>query len=238
MQVQVPVTHKINHLFNFLQNHPSSIALNLCKYSALFLALLATFHTIFIIKFPKKTPSLPPLIAEDDFGDSEDETCSLSSMSSEPEDNEEEEEDENRSGEYFRLKGSGNGDGFLRSCRRSITDIFSLSEIANSKSVVKLWDTIGFGLGFGFDDFDSSVVSLYGGADEKQSTLSSARMVSAGENASENSALMIWDTRLRRRIPAVVTEWVPGNGNVVGIVSGGLEKVCVRDDGRYELTIL
>lgn len=235
MQVQVPVTHKINHLFNFLQNHPSSIALNLCKYSALFLALLATFRTIFIIKFPKKTPSLPPLIAQDDFSDSEDETCSLSSMSSEPEDDE---EDENRSGEYFRLKGSGNGDGFLRSCRRSITDIFSLSEIANSKSVVKLWDTIGFGLGFGFDDFDSSVVSLYGGADEKQSTLSSARMVSAGENASENSALMIWDTRLRRRIPAVVTEWVPGNGNVIGIVSGGLEKVCVRDDRRYELTIL
>ena len=237
MQVQVPVTHKINHLFNFLHNHPSSITLNLCKYCAVFLALLATFHTIFIIKFSKKTPSIPPLIAEDDFSDSDDETSSLSSTSSESEDDEEE-EDENRSGEYFRLKGSGNGDGFLRSCRRSITDIFSLSEIANNKSVVKLWDTIGFGLGFGFDDFDSSMVSVYGSADEKQSALSSAMMVSAEENASENLALRIWDTRLRRRIPAVVTEWVPGNRNVVGIVSGGLKKVYVRDDGRYELTVM
>lgn len=237
MQVQVPVTHIINHLFNFLHNQPSSIALNLCKYCALFLALLVTFHTIFIIKFPKKTPSIPPLIAEDDFSDNDDETCSLSSTSSKSEDDHEE-EDENRSGEYFRLKGSGNGDGFLRSCRRSITDIFSLSEIANSKSVVKLWDTIGFGLGFGFDDFDSSVVSVYDGADEKQSVLSSAMMVSAEENASENLALRIWDTRLRRRKPAVVTEWVPGNRNGIGIVSDGLEKVYVRDDGRYELTIL
>jgi len=211
--MQVPVTHKINHLFIFLQNQPSSIALNLYKYCALFLALLATFHTIFIIKFPKKTNSLPPLIAEDDFSDSDDETCSLSSKSSESEDDDEE-EDENRSGECFRLKGSGNSDGFLRSCRRSITDIFSLSEIANSKSVVKLWDTIGFG----FDDFDSSIVSVYGSAN----TLSSAMMVAARENTSENLALKIWDTRLRRRIPAVITEWVPG----------GLEKVYLRDEGQ------
>jgi hypothetical protein len=104
------------------------------------------FDTIFIIRFPKKTSSIPPLIAEDDFSDSDDETCSLSSTSSESEDDDEE-EDENRSGQYFRLKGAGNGDGFLRSCRRSITDIFSLSEIANSKSFVKLWDTIGFSTG-------------------------------------------------------------------------------------------
>jgi hypothetical protein len=240
--LQVPAIHKINHFLNFLHLQSySSVSLNLCTWGALFLAILATFHSILIIKFRKNTPSsISSLIAEDDFDfddEDDDETCSLSSTSSEfEEDNEEEEEqDKNRAGEYFRVRGDGNGDGgFLRSCRQSIGDIFSLSEIANSKNVVKLWDTIGLGLGFGFEDSDSyddgRIVSIYGD-DEKQS------VSQAGENASENLALGIWDTRLRRRIPAVTAGWVPAIGNAVGIESGGVQRVYVRDDGRYELTV-
>ncbi|CAJ2630706.1 unnamed protein product [Trifolium pratense] len=233
--LQVPATHKINHVLNFLHLQSSSITLNLCTWGALFLAIIATFHfhihTILIIKFRKNTPSsIPSFIDEDDFDDEDDdETCSLSSTSSEFEEDDEEEEkqDENRAGEYFRLRGDGNGDsGFLRSCRQSIGDIFSLSEIANNKNVVKLWDTIGLGLGFGFEDSDSyddrRIVSVYGD-DEKQS------VSPAGENSSENLALGIWDTRLRQRIPEAIAEWTPGNG--------GVQKIYVRDDGRYELTV-
>ncbi|MCI04009.1 hypothetical protein A2U01_0025051, partial [Trifolium medium] len=61
--------------------------------------------------------------------------------------------------------------------------------------------------GFGFDDSDSyddgRIVSVYG-ADEKQS------VSPVGENASEDLAVGIWDTRLRHRIPAVIAEWSPG----------------------------
>ncbi|CAL5210038.1 unnamed protein product [Lathyrus oleraceus] len=238
--IQVPVTHKINHLLNFLHSHQSSsILLNLCKSCVLFLALFATFHTIFILKFRKRTPSISPLVAEYDYTDDEDdETCSLSSTSSESEDGDEEEiEEENIQDEYFRFRGSD--EGFLSSCR-SIGDMFSLSEITNSKSVVKLWDSLGFGLGFGLDDCDSSydggIVAAYS-ADEKLSASSSEVTDSSGENSSGNMALRIWDTRVRRRIPAMIGEWVPGIGKAVGIVSGGEQKVYVRDDGRYELTV-
>lgn len=247
--MQDPVTHRLTHFLNFLQkqnltflfySQPSSIALNLCKWGVLILALLATYRTFLITRFRQNAPSLPsiPLLFEDeDYSDDDDddETCSIPSTSSdfEHEDEEEEENQENRPGEFFRIRGSGNGDsGFLR-CR-SIGDLFSLSEIANSKSVVKLWDTIGHGLGFGFDDTGSSddenVVSVYGG-NEEQNT-SPAMMVSGGENASGNLALRIWDSRLRRRIPAVIAEWGPGFGR-----SGGVQKLYVRDDGRYGLTV-
>ncbi|MCI29142.1 hypothetical protein A2U01_0050351, partial [Trifolium medium] len=50
-------------------------------------------------------------------------------------------------------------------------------------------------------------------------------------------AVGIWDTRLRRRIPAVIAEWPPSIGNAVGIESGGVQKVYVKDDERYELTV-
>ncbi|CAK8574065.1 unnamed protein product [Lathyrus sativus] len=241
--IQVPVTHKINHLLNFLLPQSSSILLNLCKLCAIFLAL-ATFHTIFILKFRKKTPSISPFVAEYDYtvdGDDDDDTCSLSSTPSESEDEDEEEmEEENRTSECFRYRSSDDGDGgFLSSCR-SIGDMFSLSEITNSKSVVKLWDSLGFGLGFGLDDCDSSydggIVAAYG-AEEKLNAASSEIMDSAVANASRNLALSIWDTRVRRRIPAIIGEWAPGIGKSVGFVSGGVEKVYVRDDGRYELTV-
>lgn len=245
-KMQVPVIHhRLNNLFNFLQKQnltflsqaqPASIALSLCKWGALFLALLATFRTVLVIRFRQNASSLasiPLLIDDDDFSDDDDDgSCSTSSSSSEFEyDDEDEEEEENRTGDYFRVRGSDNGDGGFLRCR-SIGDIFSLSEIANSKSVVKLWDTIGHGLGFGFDHSCSSeggVVSVYG---EEQSA-SPAVVVSAGESASGNLALRIWDTRLRRRIPAVIAEWGP----TVGTESGGALKDCVRDDGRYGLTV-
>lgn len=194
--IQILVTHKINHLFNFLPPQSSSVLLNLCKLCTLLLTLIATFHAILILKFRRKTPSISPHVADYDYSDDEDdETCSLSSATSESEDEEEEIEEENRTGEYFRFGGDDGDGGFLSSCR-SIGDMFSLSEITNSKSVVKLWDTIGLGLGFGLDDsdcnYDGSIVAVYG-TDEKLSASSE-----------------VWDTRVRRRIPAVIGEWAPG----------------------------
>ncbi|XP_061339470.1 uncharacterized protein LOC133286129 [Gastrolobium bilobum] len=259
--MQVHVINRLNHILNYVQKQnssfasqfqPASIAYNLCKWGALILALLATFRTILIIIFRQHVPSIPLLIhhGDDDYSDTEEEDeLSNSTLSSESEDDDDDDE-QDRTGEYFRVRGSGNGDGGFLRRRRSIGDIFSLSEIVNSKSVVKLWDTIGFG----FDhcaSSDGSVVSVYGVNEEQGlrpiptgkpptpavSCSSPAVVVSAGENSSGNLALSIWDTRLRRRIPAMLAEWGPSLGKTVGVESGGVQLVYVRDDSRHGLTV-
>ncbi|RDX64318.1 hypothetical protein CR513_57140, partial [Mucuna pruriens] len=206
--------------FFLSQLQPCSLAYTLCKWGAFILTLLAT---VLIIRFRQNAPSIPLIISDYDYSDIDDDD--EISSTSEFEDDDEEEKEEDRTGEYFRVSSS------------SIGDFLSLSEIANSKSVVKLWDTIGFGLGFGFDhsssSSDGSVVSIYGGNEDHGLCPTPAVVVSAGENASGNLAVSVWDARLHRRVPAVVAEWGPSPGKTVGVESGGIHKVYVRDDGRY-----
>ncbi|KAK7390872.1 hypothetical protein VNO78_19029 [Psophocarpus tetragonolobus] len=223
-------------VYPFFLSQTPSLANTLCKWGALILPLLATF---LIIRFRQNTPSIPLLVADYDYSDTDDDDDDddkeeISSTSEFEE--EEEEEDDDRSNEYFRVTGSSNEDGlFLR--RRSVGDFLSLPEMANSESVVKLWDTIGFGLGLGLDysSSDGSVVSVYHG--ERELRPDPPVLVSAGENASGNLAVRIWDARLRRRILVVIAEWGPTLGKTVGVESCGVHKVYVNDDGRYGFTV-
>ncbi|XP_061360660.1 uncharacterized protein LOC133304630 [Gastrolobium bilobum] len=240
-----------------------SIAYNFCKWGAVILALVATVGsiinrvTILIIRFRNKAPSLPSLSFDDDDdfsssddGDYNDDDVTYSS--SESEDEPSVSSSFLRLDEYFRLRGSSSGlhqnddefqtqNGIHKRCR-SIGDIFFLSELANSESVVKLWDSIGFGLGLDFDDYEEPLISTYETNKGKPSppatsTASPAVVVSAGEGACGNLALEIWDTRLRRRKPSVVAEWGPTMGKTVRVESGGVQKVYVRDDGRHGVTV-
>ena len=264
--MHVPLIHRLTHLqaslISLQKQNPSFLSVSictLCKWGALILAFIATFRTItniLIIRFRQNAPSLSsiPLLNDydgDDYSDTEEEEDETTSSSSDSEDDNEDDAAEHRNGEYFRVRGSDNGDGgFLR--RHSIGDLFSLAEIANSKSVVKLWDTIGLGLGLGFNNSDSSdFVSVYDDDEDRRirpvatgkppapavSCASRAVVVSAGESASGNLAVRIWDRRLRRRMPAVIAEWGPTVGKTVGVESGGVQKVYVRDDGRYGFTV-
>ncbi|CAJ1977518.1 unnamed protein product [Sphenostylis stenocarpa] len=225
---------------NFLSHlQPPSLAYTFCNWAPLILTLLAT---LLILRSRHNANSISVIIAADyDHTDTEDDfdDDAVSSVS-EFEDDEEEKEEE-RTNEYFRVRGSTNDDCLLIR-RRSISDFLSLSEIANSKSVVKLWDSIGFGLGFSLDHFDNScsssngsVVSLYGG--EHGLRPNQAVVVSAGENEAGNLAVRVSDARLRRRIPAVMAEWGSSLGKTVGVESGELHKVYVKHDGRYGLTV-
>ncbi|KAL1295906.1 hypothetical protein HN51_056724 [Arachis hypogaea] len=220
-----------------------------CKWGVLVIAFLATFRTItniLIIRFSQTAPSLSSILDDDDFSDiDEDDVVSVSSSNSDPEDESEEDTAKHRDGEYFRVRGTSNDDGgFLR--RRSIGDLFSLAEIANSKSVVKLWDTIGLGLRLGFDNSDcSDDESVYDHNEEPGTcsvasgnppapvmscaSASPAVVVLGGESASGNLAVRLWDSRIRKRSPAVVAEWGP--------TSDGVDKAYVRDDGRYVLRV-
>ncbi|XP_054825549.1 uncharacterized protein LOC129323036 [Prosopis cineraria] len=251
-----------------------SIAYNFCKWSAVILALVAAFGgivnriKILILRLLHETHSLASsnLLSNldlDDYSSSSDgedgNYSSPSTVSSECEEDEDEQAvcsvsfQWRRVDEDFLVRGSGYQlDDRLQSGkvrhrrRRSIGEIFSLSEIANSKSVVKLWDSIGFGLGLDFDDYESScsAAAVAGAlaAGEKasipaQSSLSPAVVVTAGESASRNLAVAIWDMRLRCRTPAVIAEWEANEGRIVGVGSGGVEKVYVKDDVRCGVTV-
>lgn len=219
--------HNQKHfLLSQLQTQPlNSLAYtSLCKWVALILTFLTT---LLIIRFRhNNTPSIPLIVADYDFSDCEDDDDDNEISSEIEKDEDEDEEEEHKTDAYFRVS--------------SIGDLLSLSEIANTKTVVKLWDSIGFGLGLGFDNFCSSsggsVVSVYGD-NELHGGASPAMVVSAGENASGNLAVGVWDTRLRHRIPAVMAEWGPSIGKTVRVESGEMHKAYVKDDGRYGLTV-
>ncbi|KAG5059874.1 hypothetical protein AAZX31_01G073700 [Glycine max] len=259
--LQVGLNSLQNPSFPIPSQITTSLAYNFCKWGAVILALVATFGsiinrvTIFIIRFRAKAPSLPSLTLNDDNfytssssddDDDDDNDDDLTYSSSEPEDEPSASSSFIRLDDYFRLRGTDNNNnnnlddefqtqnGTHKRCR-SIGDIFSLSELANSKSVVKLWDTIGFGLGLDFDDYDGYYVG--NAAVPTSSTASPSVVVSAGEGACGNLALEIWDTRLRRRKPTVVAEWGPTVGKTLRVESGGVQKVYVRDDGRYGVTV-
>ncbi|KAI4313916.1 hypothetical protein L6164_026858 [Bauhinia variegata] len=247
-----------------------SIAFSFCKWGAVILALVAAFGSIIkrvkilVIRFQREKHSLPsfPHLSELDDGDfsSTDDEGSYSPTSSTALSEFEEEEDEpspssssyfswRRTDDDFLVRGSGhrfdaqlqNDDAMLRR-RRSIGELFSLSELVNNRSVVKLWDSIGFGLGLDFDYSDSSsgsMISVYDGETPVPAVSNSSPPVlfSAGTNGSGNLELKIWDTRLRRRIPAVFADWGPQLGKINGVGSSGVQKVYVRDDAGCGVTV-
>ncbi|XP_054810293.1 uncharacterized protein LOC129311845 [Prosopis cineraria] len=216
---------------------------------------------VLIITFRRHSPPLPsiPLLNGDDYSSSdyEEEEEEISSSSEfEEEDDEEDEKTMSSSLSSFhwrvvdedcRIRGSGHqiddrlqsGSVKLRR-RRSIRDIFSLSEIVNSKSVVKLWDNIGFGLGLDFDDgeiYAGSLTRPPAAAAAAASSSPPAVVLSADKNASGKTAVKIWDSRLRRRLPAVIAEWGPNLGKIVGVGFGEVEKFYVRDDVHDDVTV-
>ncbi|KAM7464329.1 hypothetical protein LguiA_032450 [Lonicera macranthoides] len=54
---------------------------------------------------------------------------------------------------------------------------------------------------------------------------------------SESIAFGAYDTRVAHEIPVISIEWQSRLGNVVGICSGGVEKVYIRDDNAGTLTV-
>uniref|UniRef100_A0A5B6YGY0 Uncharacterized protein n=1 Tax=Davidia involucrata TaxID=16924 RepID=A0A5B6YGY0_DAVIN len=227
------------------------------KWGALILALVATFSGILINRIKillnrfrrlKTLASSEPLLQQfdDDESDfSDDDTCS--SASSEDEDYESTSSFEDRQSvdEDFCVAGSSLR---LRRCR-SRGDRFSWSDFATGKSVVKLWDS--FGLGLDLEDSSGSVISIWDlNKDKKISSIFGGRcqipsismsspevILSAEMNNRNNVALGLYDTRVGRQIPAISAEWWPKRGKIVGINSGGVEKVYVRDEVTGALTI-
>lgn len=233
-----------------------SLAFSFCKWSALILALVATFGSLItkinvhIITFRRHPlPSTTPLNGDDySSSDDEDDDEDDEETSSSSEFEEEEEEDERTPSslktsfnrrvldDYDQIvdqSTSGINNGKLKR-RRSICDIFSLSEIVNNKNVVKLWDTIGFGLGLDFDD----VEDYYAGSLARQPPYAAEDVfLTAEKNGHGKTAVTVWDSRIRRRLPAVIAEWKPNMGNIVNVGFGEVETFYVRGDVNNDVMV-
>ncbi|EEF35356.1 conserved hypothetical protein [Ricinus communis] len=249
------------------------------KWGALILALVASFSTIInriknlIIRIQNHylTPSPPPPLTTQQHYDSDTESETSSSSSSDDEqdievEDDEEDEDErcswrsNDDDDYYSVvKGSGHyiddqwqNRNLRRRRNSSLQDLFS--EFRNGKSVVKLWDNLGFGFGLNLDNNSRNCVSLHDINKElslfsilgersdipavSTSSSSPAVIVSSEANVAGN-LLKVWDTRVGCRIPEILAEWRPRLGKFVGISSGGggVGKVYVRDDVTGRLTV-
>ncbi|XP_030475825.1 uncharacterized protein LOC115692951 [Syzygium oleosum] len=197
-----------------------SLAFEVCKWSAIFLATLACFGTLICrvvklpaLRFPKSSPLAAQQPLASDFDDSDDDTCSSSSE----EDDGQSDEDElpSPSGDHsqgnfiFRLAGSG--DSQLRR-RRSFAD--NLSQFVLGKTVVKLWDRSDSRL-LRLQDANGEFVGRF--CQVLASPRSPVAVVSAGLNNLGKIALDVWDTRVGFRIPAIVAEWEPRAGGEVTV---------------------
>ncbi|KAF8033073.1 hypothetical protein BT93_D1844 [Corymbia citriodora subsp. variegata] len=215
-----------------------SQAFEVCKWSAIFLATLACFSTLFrrVFKFSplgflKSAPlaAQQPLVA--DFDDSDDDDDKCSSTSEEDDGRSDEDEllspsgDRSRGGFIFRVAGSG--DPQLQR-RRSFAD--NLSQFVLGKSVVKLWDRSDSSRFLRLQDANGEFVGRF--CQVLASPRSSVSVVSAGLNNLGKIALDVWDSRVGFRIPAIVAEWEPSAAGEVTV--GDLRNVVSPVDGSSE----
>lgn len=230
------------------------------KWGALILAVLASFGAIIrrvkilIIKFQSDAASLQePLLRALDGNDSLDETCSLSPSSSECCDNDAQEEigdreliggssvgDRRTTDEIFQVKGTGvdfldhpwqlRGTAGLQR-RRSVGD--HLSEFASGRSVVKLWDNLGLGLGLELDGDD--LISWNHPNRSRNTYSSSSASPAVIVNKTSASSLGFWDTREASRRPAILAEWGPQIGSANSIGRVGIHKVYLSGGGGGQL---
>ncbi|XP_008243244.1 PREDICTED: uncharacterized protein LOC103341496 [Prunus mume] len=215
-----------------------SQACSFWKWGALIIAILASFGTIltkiniFITRLRRlgvlSSQAVSQKLQDDDFSDiddDDDDTCSISSSSSLSDDELESDSEISYDNagtpaardEHFLVRGSGyygddreqNLNSTLRR-RRSFGGHhrFSWSDFTSGKSVVKLWDTS-----------------------------SPATFLSADTSVSGRASIGVWDTRVGCRFPAILADWGPQLGRIVGVASGGVEKLYVKDGVTGALTV-
>lgn len=215
---------------------------------ALLLTTIATFSSIFgrsvialVFKFKTEKSSISePLIGFDT--DPDDETSSISSESDSDDTPSTSKTNRYLGDEDFRVSGSKNLDPDSRKDRKFV--LYTEEEEEEewfSGGVVKLWNDLGFGFEkssglMSMLDLNRGeiLMSLLGvkGQIPAINMPSPAVVVSAGVESVRSAAMRIWDARAGgRATAAAVAEWQPRRRRVVGVDSGGVEKVYVREHG-------
>lgn len=235
------------------------------KWGALIFAIFATFSSVIkrikliLIRFHTVKPSYNQTVYVSEFSDDDD--VSLASS----DDEQEGEEDrpttsfggQHRVDDDFCVRGSITSfktqwqNGQLRQRRRR-SGCGVWSEFASGKSVVKLWDSLGFSLDIDEDLFNydpKNVVSTWDlHQEEKPSDLSggvwgvpaavpTVLLTAEGNGKGDGVILGGYDTRMRTSVPALYAEWSYPAVKVAGVCTAGVGKVYVRDDVSGVVTV-
>ncbi|XP_060214830.1 uncharacterized protein LOC132641761 [Lycium barbarum] len=202
------------------------------KWGALILAILATFSSlvrklkVLFILIRKIKPSTEPLlqylgedfdISDDDVDDNnndDDDKCSSSEESDD--DDLLLDEGQNRnftvagSSFYFKEKGQNR----------------NLRLFSAGKNVVKLWDSLGLGLDYEYEDLSKSVVSLW----DLNQEVKIENLFFSSKNDENGVVLAGYDKRMKNESPVICADWA-GSGKLIGVNSNGDGKVYVRNEG-------
>lgn len=235
------------------------------KWGALIFAIFATFGSVIkrikliLIRLHTVKPSSNQTVYVSEFSDDDD--VSLASS----DDEQEGEEDrpttsfrgQHRVDDDFCVRGSILSfktqwqNGQLRQRRRR-TSGGTWSEFASGKSVVKLWDSLGFTLDIDEDLFNydpKNVVStwdlhheekpsdLSGGAWGVPAAVPTVLFTAEGNEKGDGLILGGYDTRMRSSVPALYAEWRYPAEKVAGVSTAGVGKVYVRDDVSGVVTV-
>ncbi|CAK9316876.1 unnamed protein product [Citrullus colocynthis] len=243
-----------------------SRSLDLWKWSAVIIAVVATFSSVinrikllFVI-FRRQKRILQEIVYDSD-SDSEysvdDSASSVSSVWSEFEEDDADEPaaSSSRSWDFtdrdFHVRGSDyylNDDETKRTLRHRRSfhnrdgegDHFSWADLSGGKSVVKLWDNLRFEFDHCHSDAneirvydvikEQTIGSILAGKSQIAPSLTSTLLLSVAENVSGKTSVNLWDTRVGSQIPALIAEWKPVTGKVLGVKFTGNQKVYISGD--------
>ncbi|KAE8713516.1 Detected protein of unknown function [Hibiscus syriacus] len=217
------------------------------KWGTLILALIASLFTIInklkiLIISPHHSLPSETLLYDTDFDFDSDSDIDSSSDDESEYDEPSTSHNRRRVEEYFRVRDSGSG--------HFVCDEWEDSYFTGGKSVVKLWENLVLELGFDVDESDdvnkgTNIASILSGERGFQAISapfsSPAVVIFAGVAlSSRRVAVGAWDTRLCRRVPAIVAEWRPKQSHekIAAVdVDDGVEKVYTRGDVTGKLTV-
>ncbi|KAG7032072.1 hypothetical protein SDJN02_06115, partial [Cucurbita argyrosperma subsp. argyrosperma] len=253
-----------------------SQSLNLWKWSAVIIAVVATFSGVinrikllFVI-FRRKQRVLQETFADSDSDDEFSIDDSASSVSSSWSEFEEDDADEPASSSSrcldltdrdFGVRGS---DYYLNDLKMKPTlklrhrrsfhnqggdgNHFSWDDVSGGGSVVKLWDNLRFEFDRHHSDTneirvydvikEQQIGSILAGESQIASSLTSTLLLSAATNVSSSTASVnLWDTRVGSKIPALIAEWKPVAGKILGVKFAGVEKVYIREEDAGKIRV-
>lgn len=126
-------------------------------------------------------------------------------------------------------------------------DHFSWADFSGGKSVVKLWDNLRFEFDHCHSDTneirlydvikEQTIGSILAGKSQIAPSLTSKLLLSTSANVPGKTSVNLWDTRLGSQIPALIAEWKPVAGKVLGVKFPGDQKVYVRDEDAGKITV-
>ncbi|XP_022150470.1 uncharacterized protein LOC111018608 [Momordica charantia] len=246
-----------------------SQSLDLWKWSAVIIAVLATFSGVInrikllLVIFRRQKRILKEIVDDSDSDgeiSGDDSASSVSSSWSEFEEDDDEpvatcSRNWDSSDRDLRVRGSDYdletkrtpGLRYRRSFQNQDRDGDQLpwTDFAGGKSVVKLWDNFRFEFDHRRVDpneindviEEPKIGSILAGKSQIAPASTSTVLWSAAADLFGKTSVNLWDTRVGCQIPALIADWMPVPGTVLGVKFPGDQKVYIRDVDAGKITV-